>query len=158
VIRVIMACDDSWGIGKDNDLPWPHNPADLKWFKENTVGGVVVMGKATWDSLPMKPLPKRNNIVVTQHDQDKGQGSYHFIKYKNAKPAILQMNELQNIWIIGGAQLVEGMLDIIDEIWLSRIAGTFDCDTFLPRRIIEEEFSKNIRVHEDLNIERWSVK
>ena len=37
MIKAILACDDEWGIGKDGDLPWPHNPADLKWFKKNTI-------------------------------------------------------------------------------------------------------------------------
>ena len=63
MIKAILACDEDWGIGKDGELPWPHNSADLKWFKENTTGGVVVMGKSTWDSLPFKPLPKRENII-----------------------------------------------------------------------------------------------
>jgi dihydrofolate reductase len=160
LIRANLACDDEWGIGKDGDLPWPHNSADLKWFKECTDAQVVVMGRATWDSLPVKPLPNRNNIVITNNTQDKDQGNYHFIKFENAASTLKQMNVLQHIWIIGGAQLVNGLFDIIDEIYLSRISGTYNCDTFLPRRRIEEEFSKNIWVQEDpsLNIERWSVK
>ena len=70
MIRAILACDEDWGIGKAGTLPWPHNPADLKWFKETTSGGVVAMGKATWDSLPNKPLPNRNNIVITSSSDD----------------------------------------------------------------------------------------
>ena len=70
MIKAILACDEEWGIGKDGDLPWPHNSADLKWFKDNTVNGIVVMGKSTWDSLPRKPLPKRKNIVVTRTKLD----------------------------------------------------------------------------------------
>ncbi len=66
MIRAILACDQDWGIGKDGDLPWPHNPADLKWFKESTLDSTVVMGKTTWDSLPVKPLPNRQHIVVAQ--------------------------------------------------------------------------------------------
>ena len=71
MIRAILACDQDWGIGKDGDLPWPHNPDDLKWFKEQTTGSVVAMGKRTWDSLPTKPLPNRNNVVVTSSEGDK---------------------------------------------------------------------------------------
>lgn len=141
MIRAILACDDDWGIGKDGDLPWPHNPADLKWFKESTLGGVVVMGKATWDSLPdsSKPLPKRNNIIVTSKEQ-RELGPYHFMTFETALGTLPQMNKLQHIWIIGGSQLVTGLLDIIDEIWLSRIRGTYNCDTFLPRDLIETTF------------------
>jgi dihydrofolate reductase len=44
IIKAILACDEQWGIGKDGDLPWPRNPADLKWFKESTLNDTVVMG------------------------------------------------------------------------------------------------------------------
>ena len=140
MIRAILACDDDWGIGKNGDLPWPHNPADLKWFKENTTGGVVVMGKATWDSLPMKPLPNRNNVIVTSSEMDKN-GPYHFLTFDQAPSHLKSMAALQDVWIIGGAQLVNGLLSIIDEIWLSRINGTYNCDVFLPKDLIETTFS-----------------
>ena len=70
MIRAILAHDAYWGIGKDGDLPWPKNPDDLKWFKECTEGGVVVMGKTTWDSLPNKPLPKRTLSPVPLDIED----------------------------------------------------------------------------------------
>lgn len=141
MIRAILATDDNWGIGKDGDLPWPHNPDDLKWFKHHTTGGVVAMGKNTWDSLPNKPLPNRNNVVVTSSEQDKNKGGYHFVKFDTAATDLTNMNRLQNVWVIGGAKLVEGLLPIIDEIWLSRIKGDYNCDTFLPRSLIEEQYS-----------------
>lgn len=140
MIRAILACDDDWGIGKDGDLPWPHNPADLKWFKEKTVGGVVAMGKATWDSLPNKPLPKRNNIVVTSSTDDK-RGPYHFLTFEQAETHLVSMSKLQNVWIIGGAKLIEGLLPIIEEFHLSRISGTYECDTFLPSTLILENYT-----------------
>lgn len=156
MIRAILACDDNWGIGKDGDLPWPNNPADLQWFKENTTGGVVAMGKATWDSLPKKPLPNRNNIVVTSSEDDYNGGSYHYVKFETAQKELVNMNRLQNVWIIGGAKLVEGLIDIIDEIWLSRIDGVYDCDTFLNKDLITENFTiGNMQVDEQLTIEHW---
>jgi len=156
VIRAILACDDDWGIGKDGGLPWPNNPADLKWFKENTTGGVVAMGKATWDSLPNKPLPNRNNIVVTSDESDYNGGGYHYVKFDTAKVELVNMDKLQDVWIIGGAKLVEGMLNIIDEIWLSRIQGTYNCDTFLPRDLIETTFELYTSEREgDVYVDRW---
>jgi len=158
MIRAILACDDNWGIGKNGTLPWPHNSADLKWFKESTTGGVVVMGKTTWDSLPekSKPLPNRNNIVVTSSIKDKD-GPYHFVKFENAKDHIVSMSKLQPVWIIGGAKLVESMIDIMDELWLNRIAGNFDCDTFLPSELIMRQFVQaDVAQHNtELNITRW---
>ena len=67
MIKAILACDENWGIGKAGTLPWLHNPADLKWFKQMTTGSTVVMGRKTWDSLPVKPLPNRKNIVVSSN-------------------------------------------------------------------------------------------
>jgi dihydrofolate reductase len=155
MIRAILACDEKWGIGKDNSLPWPHNPADLKWFKECTIGSVVVMGKRTWDSLPTKPLPKRNNIVITS-EETPTYGPYHFLKYENYKPTVLQMSVLQPVWIIGGAQLIENSIDIIDEFWISRVEGIYDCDTYLPRDLIEICFEKySTEQTNGLFIEKW---
>jgi len=156
MIRAILACDDDWGIGKDNDLPWPHNPADLKWFKQNTTGSVVAMGKATWNSLPIKPLPNRNNIVVTSSADDYNGGGYHYVKFETAKTELVNMNRLQDVWVIGGAQLVNGLLSIIDEIWLSRIPGTYNCDTFLPRELIETSYELFSSEREgDLWVDKW---
>jgi dihydrofolate reductase len=160
MIRAILACDENWGIGKDGDLPWPHNPADLRWFKNSTAGGVVVMGKATWDSLPKKPLPGRNNIVVTRSKDDKD-GPYHFLEYDRAIPQIKSMSKIQSTWIIGGAQLVSSTMDIIDEIWLSRIEGKYPCDTFLDSNLIEENFvmfEVQDLPEENLYIEKWERK
>lgn len=157
MIRAILACDNDWGIGKDGGLPWPHNPADLKWFKENTLGGVVAMGRATWDSLPNKPLPGRNNIVVTSSlHEDYDQGGYHCVKFESAAAELVNMSKLQNVWIIGGAKLVEGLLPIIDEIWLSRITGSYNCDTFLPRSVIEETYSLvESGIQNDIYVDIW---
>jgi dihydrofolate reductase len=157
LIRAIFACDENWGIGKDNTLPWPHNPADLKWFKECTLGGVVVMGRHTWDSLPNKPLPNRNNIVITS-EVNPTYGPYHFVKYDSYKSTVKQMSLLQPVWIIGGARLLENSLDIVDEIWISRIQGIYDCDTYLPRDVIELCYDLiSCRTQDDgLHIEKWS--
>ena len=144
MIRAILACDDDWGIGKDGDLPWPHNPADLKWFKQCTDGDVVVMGRKTWESLPRKPLPNRINYVITS-DPNIEEGYHGRFSSKDVGRAIQSTIQHRyepepNIWIIGGAQLVESCLTVIDEIWLSRIKGTYDCDTFLPRNLIKTTY------------------
>lgn len=141
MIRAILAHDAYWGIGKDGNLPWPKNSEDLKWFKETTLGGVVAMGKTTWDSLPeaTKPLPGRNNVVVTSSVKDKD-GPYHFLTFDKAKDHLLSMSKLQDVWIIGGAKLVESLLDVTDELWLNNVGGVYDCDTFLPKQQITAMF------------------
>ena len=71
MIKAILACDDYGGVSKNGTLPWPHNSTDLKWFKENTAGHVVVMGSTTWEDPHMpRPLPKRTNVLVTTRKDD----------------------------------------------------------------------------------------
>ena len=138
MIYAIFACDDSWGIGKNGTLPWPHNSADLKWFKSLTEHSTIIMGRKTWDSLPVKPLPKRKNIVVSSSSVE---GAHISVSIDQLKKITIPMLEyVGDIWIIGGAQLLESCIDEIDEIWLSRIKSDYNCDTFLPKNLIEEKF------------------
>ena len=140
MIKAILACDDEWGIGKNGDLPWPHNPADLRWFKNNTLNSVIVMGKSTWDSLPRKPLPNRENLIVTTSKQEFGYDDYEFINFSDLEVKLSSTKDINNIWIIGGAKLINGLLDIIAEFHLSQIKGTYNCDTFLPEKLIKERY------------------
>lgn len=138
MIRAILAHDAYWGIGKDGDLPWPKNPDDLKWFKDCTLGHNIVMGRNTWESLPLKPLPGRKNSVVS--NTMKPQKDVEIIQPDIYKSRLAVMNYTHDIWIIGGAKLVESSLDIIDELWLNDVGSDYDCDTFLPKRKITEHF------------------
>ena len=71
MIKAILACDDYGGVSKNGTLPWPHNSTDLKWFKDNTAGHIVVMGSTTWEDPGMpRPLPKRTNVLVTTRKDD----------------------------------------------------------------------------------------
>ena len=142
MIKAILACDDKGGVSKDGTLPWPHNSTDLKWFKDNTAGHVVVMGSTTWDDPHMpRPLPKRTNVLVTTRREDYP-GADAYISGDLAK----EVKELEDtcpgliIWVIGGPKIIEQTLDVIDEFYLSRIPGDYDCDTHLPMRKIETLF------------------
>lgn len=156
MIRAILACDQEWGIGKNGALPWPHNPADLKWFKENTVNCTIVMGRKTWESLPMKPLPKRENIVVTTSSEV--DGADVVVDVSGLLKLLPQINHTKNVWIIGGAQLIERLLPYIDSIHLSRIEGVYGCDTFLPVESILDQFALDTVDNSDLYIEHWIKK
>ena len=130
MIRAILAMDQDWGIGKNGDLPWPRNPADLKWFKQITTGKAVVMGRKTWDSLPIKPLPNRLNFVISstsmEHYNPRPHGSYGGPDIKKIVKDVIEARygDIDDVWIIGGATLLTSCLSIIDEIWISNIAGT----------------------------------
>ena len=159
MIKAILACDETWGIGKDGDMPWPHNSADLKWFKEKTIGSVVVMGKSTWYSLPFKPLKKRQNLIVTSSKLELGVTDYQFVKFSEIKQQLLKISETKEIWVIGGAKLIEGLLDSITEFHLSQINGVYDSDTFLPKELIKESYllTRSNKVN-GLSINIWCKK
>ena len=152
-MKAILAADTDWGIGKDGTMPWPHNSDDLAWFKECTIDSTVIMGRKTWDSLPFKPLPDRQNIIVSR--------KLNVDAYYNC--AIMGIDILKELgqhssestWIIGGAQLLETMIPFIDEIWISRIDEVYACDTFLPEQSIKKLFRCTNVDHDTLTIEKW---
>lgn len=141
MIRAIMACDEEGGVAKNGTLPWPKNKTDLAWFKKNTENSVVVMGSTTWkDDFMPRPLPNRFNIVASK---DNYADADRCIK-GNLVAAIKQLHQDyadRKIWIIGGPNIINQTLDVIDEFYLSTIVGKYNCDTFLDIAKIRNEFS-----------------
>jgi len=155
MIRAILACDEEWGIGKDGDLPWPHNPADLKWFKETTLNGTVIMGSRTWESLPFKPLPNRKNIVVSKSIK-KLPDEVERLDADILNSRLAYLSREDNVWIIGGAGLITSVLSFVDDIWLRRISGVYNCDTFLPRTLIKTTFTLySSQLEGDIYVDKW---
>lgn len=166
MIKAIFACDEDWGIGKNGALPWPHNSADLKWFKTMTNSQSVVMGRKTWESLPIKPLPNRLNFVITSTSMEnynpRPHGSYGGKDVCRIIKDVIEARYggIDDVWIIGGAQLFESCVSIIEEIYLSRINGDYGCDVFLPKFEIMNNFTlvEHISSLEGLNIQKWKNK
>ncbi|MEM9422743.1 MAG: dihydrofolate reductase, partial [Pseudomonadota bacterium] len=65
MISLIVGRSTNGAIGRDGDIPW-HVPEDLKFFQRETMGGAIIMGRKTWESLPFKPLKNRLNVVVSR--------------------------------------------------------------------------------------------
>ena len=107
MIGILVAVSPEGIIGKDNSIPW-HYSADLKRFKRLTVGKTVIMGRKTWESLPIKPLPERRNIVITRSDFD------DVDCFKSINDALDTCNG--DIWFIGGAGIYKEALDVADII------------------------------------------
>ena len=109
-------------IGRDGDLPW-RIPSDLKRFKAVTLGKPVVMGRKTWDSLPRKPLPRRANIVISRSLGD-AVGAQVFadleLALEAARGAAVEAG-VDEICLIGGAQLYRDLLDRTDRIYLTEV-------------------------------------
>jgi dihydrofolate reductase len=158
MIRAILAHDKHWGIGKNNDLPWPKNSEDLKWFKESTNGSTVVMGRNTWNSLPVKPLPNRKNIVISKNIYLKSD-VVEIIKPDIYKSRINLISQMEDVWIIGGSQLVNSSLDIIDELWLNNVGNDYNCDVHLPIAEIFKLFEpRKISISPFGTITKWAKK
>lgn len=129
-MKLILACDPNGGIGYKNKLPWDKIQGDLSRFKTLTENQIVAMGRNTWDSLPVKPLPSRVNIVITSNT---------FGYPKN----VLATNDLSvldnyDVWLIGGAKLIKSCWNKIDEIHLTKTFAKYTCDTFIDLVKLDE--------------------
>jgi dihydrofolate reductase len=143
-MKAILACDDQWGIAKNNLLPWPASSEDFKWFKTNTAGATIIMGKSTWEASDMpKPLPGRYNIVLSRSgeviDGDKADRIMTVDEFV-AEHTTIEPD--RNQWVIGGAQVLHMLMrkGLIDEILLTRFNGDYECDTFIHTDWLYQHF------------------
>ncbi|MGZ5283354.1 MAG: dihydrofolate reductase [Bacteroidia bacterium] len=143
LLSLIFALDERNGIGKNNTLPW-HLPADLKKFKQLTMGHHMLMGRKTWESIG-KALPGRTSVVITRNAEIDVPG----VVVKRSLEDALDFAKLQGeteAFVIGGAQLFNDAIPLADRFYLTRIHHTFDADTFLPPinmdewKVIEEQY------------------
>lgn len=130
-LSCIFACDESYGIGKNNELPWSI-PDDLKYFKEITKGATVIMGRKTYDSLPnsVKPLPDRQNIVLTNNQNLISSNNKLYRSFLDIEDFI-KSNKNDNVFIIGGSELYKKFNDFYDSIFVTQIYRKYDCDVFI---------------------------
>ena len=142
MIGILVAVSPEGIIGKNNSIPW-HYSADLKRFKRLTTGNTVIMGRKTWESLPIKPLPNRRNIVITR-------SSIEEIDCFQSIDDALQTCE-GDVWFIGGAGIYEEAMkkaDLIDMTLVpDNIAGE-DC-IYFPEIGNEWKEGENNRLKED---------
>ncbi len=125
ILSLIAAVSENNVIGNNNNLVW-HLPADLKRFKQITSGHYVIMGRKTYESVG-KPLPDRTNIIVTTNDKFTAEGC---IVVHSIKEALEYSKEQDEVFILGGGNIYEQTIDIADKIYLTRIHGKFNGDTF----------------------------
>jgi dihydrofolate reductase len=118
------------GNSSGASLPW-RLPRDMKFFREMTMGHVVVMGRKTWDTIPSayKPLPGRVNIVITRDPSFRPEG---VIVYSSIED-VFRHAEHQQIFAIGGQQIYEMFMSYASRIYLTRVHGRFNGDKFFPK-------------------------
>lgn len=124
-------------IGRANRLPW-HFSSDLKNFKALTMGGTVIMGRKTFESIG-RPLPGRKNFILTRRCRYPDKGETHFFSSIDSALAAIKT---EKAFIIGGAEIFRRTFDRIDGIYLTRIHQTYEGDAFypeIPDRFAEKE-------------------
>ena len=126
-LSLIVAMDRNRLIGSENGLPW-HLPADLKFFKRTTMGKPIVMGRKTYQSIG-KPLPGRQNIVVTRDSAFSAEGCEIV---GSIEQAVESCPESQEIMLIGGASLYRQTLERASCLYVTRIHHEFSGDTWFP--------------------------
>jgi dihydrofolate reductase len=124
-ISFIVAVAQNNVIGKDNQLLW-HLPDDMKWFKQTTLGCDVIMGRKTYNSLQVKPLPKRKNIVITRsNEQIEG-----CIMASSIEDAIQKMDPEKENFVIGGGTVYEQFMPYVQKLYITKVFKEFEGDTF----------------------------
>lgn len=133
-VCAIVAMGENRVIGRDGDLPWRLS-ADLKSFKAITSGKPIIVGRKTWESLPVRPLPGRENIVLSRD------GSYAAPSarvYSSLAPAInvaisiAQKQGVDEIFIAGGGTVYERAMERIDRLYLTRVDASPVGDALFP--------------------------
>jgi dihydrofolate reductase len=127
-LSIIVAVAKNYAIGKNNQLLW-HISEDLKWFKKNTAGHTVIMGKNTYFSLPIRPLPKRRNIIISDIPGEQIDGCE--MAYSIEDAINLADTDKEN-FIIGGASIYRQFFKLCQKLYITWVDKDFEADTFFP--------------------------
>jgi dihydrofolate reductase len=133
-VSIIVAIAENNVIGKDNTLIW-HLPADLKRFKQLTLGHPVIFGLNTYQFLPIKPLPGRTNIVISLDPDLKFEGS---VTVGSPEKALEICKDEEEVFICGGASIYRHFLPLADRLYLTKVIHNFEGDTYFPEIIKED--------------------
>jgi len=129
MISIIVAIGNNRAIGFKNSLPW-RLPADLEYFKKNTLGKTIVMGQRTFDSIGGRLLPGRKTIVLNNDPNCKSSGEY--IIARSIEDILVLAKGEEEIMICGGASIYKQFLPLADRLYLTFIHHDFEADTYFP--------------------------
>lgn len=137
-ITLVAAIASNNVIGKENSLPW-NIPEDLKRFKQMTSGHTILMGRKTFDSIG-RPLPNRQNIVMTKDENFEREGIKVINDFDEALELIKESKE--DVFVIGGSKIYELFEPVANSLAITRILKDFEGDAFFP----------------DINWELWQIE
>ena len=160
MIKAIMAVDEKGGISRGQSMPWPKNSIDLKWFKENTFNNIVVMGRKTWeDPFMPTPLKSRINVLITNKDKMLIEGANYYLRGNiNNQIKDIQLQYIdKDIFIIGGSEIINLTFKLIEQFYLTRIYGNYNCEKFIDISLIENNMKmiKKIDGDSTCHFEIW---
>lgn len=134
MINLIWGQDINGVIGKNGYIPW-HLPEDMFFFRSMTLGKTVVMGRKTWESLPIKPLSDRENIVLSRSVVDLPGA----IVFKSVSDILRQYKVEDEIWVIGGSEIYEAFMPYAHKLIITRVYLDTDGDCYAPE-VREEDW------------------
>ncbi|MBC7937893.1 MAG: dihydrofolate reductase [Rhizobacter sp.] len=159
MITLVVAAAENNSIGKNNKLLW-HLPNDLRFFKNTTWAGVVIMGRKTFESVN-KPLPGRLNIVVTANKEWKAAGTLVAHDLQQAID-LAEKENFKEVSVIGGGEIYKQAMPLADIIYMTRVHTTIEGDTFFPTIDTAEwklneknDFYKDEKHAYDYSFEKW---
>jgi dihydrofolate reductase len=149
-ISMIVAMSTNRVIGIENQLPWKLS-GDMAWFKKQTMNKIMLLGRKTWESLPIRPLPGREHIIISKNKSYiplsvSGQ-EVSSVNTVNSVDAALEtahdiaaqflenrdkFSEAAELMVIGGATIYQLMLPLCDKLYITRVKGDFSGDAWFP--------------------------
>ncbi len=129
-MNIIAAVDQNWGIGYHNQL-LVSIPDDMKFFRESTTGGVVIMGRKTWESLPGGLLKDRVNIILTRDGNYRAAGALvaHSLQELHQQ---LEQYDTKDVYAVGGESVYRQLLDECDTAYITKIDFAYNADAYFP--------------------------
>lgn len=139
----IIAVADNGVIGKSNKLPW-HLPKDMAWFRSHTIGKPVIMGRKTFESLGCNPLPSRTNVVLTRKEALDG-----VLTASSVEDALQRVSGALEAMIIGGAQVYNAAMNLMNNFLVTRVHGNFEGDATIDLNFSDWELTFSRRYEID---------
>lgn len=133
-IAIIVAVAEDNVIGAGNSIPW-YCPADLQYFKRTTLGSPVLMGRKTYQSLKIKPLPGRQNIIVTRDSELICEGCDVVTSLESG---IQLVGNKEKLFIIGGADIYRQSMNLAEELYITYVDVKVEGDRFFPEVDLSE--------------------
>jgi len=137
-MKAIIAMAENRVIGKNGGLPWPSIKEDFRWFKEFTIGKKLIVGKNTFDTLPL--LKNREILILTRRveELDSYITNQYLVNNNNLTGKLIDATDIsliesdKDLIVAGGAKTYVNLLPYITEFYVTHVNGKYDGDTFMP--------------------------